>query len=131
MNIHHIGIAVEDLEQAAKPYQQLGYTLEAQGMVESQGVEVWMLKSGPSRLELLKATRPDSAIARFIEKRGPGMHHIALATPNISAELQRLAAQGTPLIDAAPRPGFGGHLVAFIHPKWSGGVLVELVEAHE
>ncbi|MCS7067087.1 MAG: methylmalonyl-CoA epimerase [Meiothermus sp.] len=131
MNIHHIGIAVEDLEQAARPYRVLGYALEAQGTVESQGVEVWMLRSGPSRLELLKATRPDSAIARFIEKRGPGLHHIALATPNLTAELQQLAAQGTPLIDAAPRPGFGGHRVAFIHPKWSGGVLVELVEAHE
>ncbi|GEM82368.1 methylmalonyl-CoA epimerase [Meiothermus hypogaeus] len=130
MNIHHIGIAVQDLEQAARPYFELGYTLEAQGTVESQGVEVWMLKSGHSRLELLKATRPDSAIARFIEKRGPGLHHIALATPDIAAELQRLAAIGTPLIDAAPRSGFAGHQVAFIHPKWSGGVLVELVEVH-
>ena len=130
MEIHHIGIAVQDLEQAAQPYLHLGYALEAQGSVESQGVEVWMLRSGPSRLELLKATRPDTAIARFIEKRGPGLHHIALATPDIQAELQRLAAEGTPLIDAAPRPGFGGHQVAFIHPKWSGGVLIELVEAH-
>ncbi|AWR87206.1 methylmalonyl-CoA epimerase [Meiothermus taiwanensis] len=130
MEIHHIGIAVEDLEQAARPYLGLGYALEASGTVESQGVEVWMLRSGGSRLELLKATRPDSAIARFIEKRGPGLHHIALATPNIQAELKRLAAEGTPLIDTTPRPGFGGHRVAFIHPKWSGGVLVELVEAH-
>ncbi|MGK0618553.1 methylmalonyl-CoA epimerase [Meiothermus cerbereus] len=130
MEIHHIGIAVQDLQEAAKPYLELGYTLEAQGQVESQGVEVWMLKSGPSRLELLKATRPDSAIARFIEKRGPGLHHIALATPDIGAELKRLASSGVPLIDPTPRPGFGGHQVAFIHPKWSGGVLVELVEAH-
>ncbi len=130
MEIHHIGIAVQDLEQAAQPYLKLGYTLEAQDMVESQGVEVWMLKSGHSRLELLRATRPESAIARFIEKRGPGMHHIALATSDIRAELKRLEGEGTPLIDTAPRPGFGGHLVAFIHPKWSGGVLVELVEAN-
>lgn len=130
MEIHHIGIAVQDLEQAAQPYLKLGYVLEATDTVESQGVEVWMLQSGHSRLELLSATRPDSAIAKFIEKRGPGMHHIALATPHIRAELQRLAAEGTPLIDTTPRPGFGGHLVAFIHPKWSGGVLVELVETH-
>lgn len=130
MDIHHIGIAVQDLEQAAKPYIELGYALEAQGRVESQGVEVWMLKSGPSRLELLEATRPDSAIARFIEKHGPGLHHIALATPNLTAELQRLAANGAPLIDTAPRPGFGGHRVAFVHPRWSGGVLIELVEVH-
>jgi len=130
MEIHHIGIAVQDLQEAARPYLELGYTLEAQGQVESQGVEVWMLKSGPSRLELLKATRPDSAIARFIEKRGPGLHHLALATPDIRAELARLAAGGAPLIDTTPRPGFGGHQVAFIHPRWFGGVLVELVEAH-
>ncbi|WP_333660111.1 methylmalonyl-CoA epimerase [Meiothermus cerbereus] len=130
MEIHHLGIAVQDLQEAARPYLELGYTLEAQGTVESQGVEVWMLKSGQSRLELLKATRPDSAIARFIEKRGPGLHHLALATPDIRAELARLAAGGAPLIDTTPRPGFGGHQVAFIHPRWFGGVLVELVEAH-
>ncbi len=129
MEIHHIGVAVQDLEQAAQPYLMLGYALEAQGNVESQGVEVWMLKNGHSRLELLRATHPGSAIARFIEKRGPGLHHIALATVDIRAELKRLEGQGTPLIDPTPRPGFGGHLVAFIHPKWSGGVLVELVEA--
>jgi methylmalonyl-CoA/ethylmalonyl-CoA epimerase len=128
MEIHHMGIAVEDLEQAAQPYLRLGYELEATGAVESQGVEVWMLKSGQSRLELLRATRPDSAVAKFIDKRGPGLHHLALATPDLRAELEHLAAQGAPLIDAAPRPGFGGHLVAFIHPRWSGGVLVELVE---
>ncbi|MDX2006952.1 MAG: methylmalonyl-CoA epimerase [Meiothermus sp.] len=127
--VHHIGIAVEDLATAAKPYQVLGYELEAADTVESQGVEVWMLKCGHSRLELLRATRPDSAIAKFIEKRGAGMHHVALATPDIRAELARLEAQHVPLIDTAPRPGFGGHLVAFIHPKWSG-VLIELVEAH-
>lgn len=131
MEIHHIGIAVQDLQEAAQPYLRLGYALEATGTVESQGVEVWMLRSGPSRLELLKAIRPDTAIARFIEKRGPGLHHIALVTPNIQAELERLAAEGTPLIDAIPRPGFGGHQVAFIHPRWAGGVLVELVEAHQ
>ena len=134
--VHHIGIAVEDLESAAKPYLLLGYELQASDTVESQGVEVWMLTPSPAgrgvggscRLELLKATRPDSAIARFIEKRGAGMHHIALATPDIQAELARLEGEGVPLIDKTPRPGFGGHLVAFIHPKWSG-VLLELVEA--
>lgn len=130
MNIHHVGIAVQDLETAAKPYLELGYTLEAHDRVESQGVDVYMLKSGHSRFELLAATRPDSAIAKFIDKRGPGMHHIAIATPDIKAELARLSAAGTPLIDTLPRPGFGGHLVAFIHPKWAGGVLLELVEFH-
>ncbi len=131
MNIHHVGIAVQDLELAAKPYLELGYALEAKGQVESQGVEVYMLKSGHSRFELLAATRPDSAIAKFIEKRGPGMHHIAIATSDIQAELKRLGEEGAPLIDSAPRPGFGGHLVAFIHPKWAGGVLLELVESQQ
>lgn len=128
MKLHHVGIAVNDLEQAAGPYLRLGYRLEAQDTVESQGVKVYMLKSGEDRLELLAATRPESAIAKFIEKRGPGLHHLAFATPDIRAELAKLAAESTPLIDTAPRPGFGGHLVAFVHPKWSGGVLVELVE---
>ena len=130
MEIHHLGIAVQDLQEAARPYLELGYTLEAQGSIESQGLEIWMLKSGRSRLELLKATRSDSTIIRFIEKRGPGLHHLALATSNIQAELKRLASCGAHLIDSAPRPGFGGHQVAFIHPQWSGGVLVELVEVH-
>ncbi|RIH86626.1 methylmalonyl-CoA epimerase [Meiothermus luteus] len=130
MRVHHIGIAVEDLEQAAAPYLHLGYHLEAQGRVEQQGVEVWMLRSEQSRLELLKATRPDSAVARFIQRRGPGLHHIALVTPDLQAELRRLAEAGAPLIDPLPRPGFGGHRVAFIHPRWSG-VLLELVEEVE
>lgn len=130
MNLHHVGIAVQNLEEAAKPYFDLGYVLEAQGLVESQGVNVYMLKSGHSRFELLAATRPDSAIAKFIEKRGPGIHHMAIATPDIKAELARLSTEGAPLIDQAPRSGFGGHLVAFIHPKWAGGVLLELVESH-
>lgn len=129
MELHHVGIAVSDLEAAVRPYYALGYALEAQGIVESQGVSVYMLKSGHSRLELLAPIRPDSPIGKFLEKRGPGIHHLAFTTLDIQSELKRLAREGTPLIDAAPRPGFGGHLVAFIHPKWAGGVLVELVEA--
>ncbi|MCS7057634.1 MAG: VOC family protein [Meiothermus sp.] len=131
MRVHHIGIAVEDLEQAAAPYLQLGYHLEAHGRVGQQGVEVWMLRSGGSRLELVRAIRPDSAVARFVERHGPGLHHIALATPDLEAELVRLAAAGAPLVDPLPRPGFGGHRVAFIHPSWLGGVLLELVEEVE
>ncbi|MER3481317.1 MAG: methylmalonyl-CoA epimerase [Meiothermus sp.] len=128
MRLHHVGIAVTSLEQAALPYLRLGYRLEAQDTVEGQGVQVYMLKSGEDRLELLAATRAESAIAKFIERRGPGLHHLAFATPDIRAELAKLAAEGAPLIDPSPRPGFGGHLVAFVHPQWSGGVLVELVE---
>jgi len=128
--VHHIGIAVEHLEQAAQPYFRLGYALEAEETVESQGVQVWMLREpgNTTRIELLASVREGTAIAKFIEKRGPGLHHIAIATADIGAELKRLEAEGAPLIDRIPRPGFGGHLVAFIHPKWAGGVLLELVE---
>ncbi|AEB11161.1 methylmalonyl-CoA epimerase [Marinithermus hydrothermalis] len=128
MELHHVGIAVTDLEAAARPYLELGYVREAEGTVESQGVRVVMLRSGSSRVELLEALRPDSAVARFIEKRGPGVHHLAFHTPDIRAALARLEAQGAPLVDREPRPGFGGHLVAFVHPRWAGGVLVELVQ---
>jgi methylmalonyl-CoA/ethylmalonyl-CoA epimerase len=127
MELHHVGIAVPDLEAATAPYIRLGYGLEASGEVESQGVRVYMLRSGRSAIELLCPTRSDSAIAKFLERRGPGLHHLAFECDNIEAELNRLASEGVPLIDTQPRPGFGGHLVAFIHPRWAGGVLVELV----
>ena len=133
MELHHVGIAAPNLEAAAAPYLQLGYVLEASGAVESQGVSVYMLKSpgqDGGKLELLSPTHQGSAIARFLEKRGPGLHHLAFKCSNIEAELQHLATEGVPLIDSRPRPGFGGHRVAFIHPKWAGGVLVELVEEH-
>lgn len=131
MEIHHVGIAVENLEAAAQPYFALGYDLEAEERVESQGVRVWMLvdKRPGARIELLQSVQEGSAIGKFIEKRGSAMHHLAIATPDIEAELQRLLAEGAPLIDPMPRPGFGGHRVAFIHPKWAGGVLLELVQA--
>ncbi|MCL6525530.1 MAG: methylmalonyl-CoA epimerase [Thermaceae bacterium] len=130
MDVHHVGIAVENLEAAAQPYFSLGYSLEAEERVEGQGVQVWMLaqKGSGTRIELLQSVRENSAVAKFIAKRGPGLHHLALATADIQAELQRLLAEGAPLIDPVPRPGFGGHLVAFIHPKWAGGVLLELVQ---
>lgn len=143
METHHVGIAVEGLEAAARPYFTLGYALEAQETVESQGVKVWMLAPGPlpnpspegrgafTRIELLQSVREGSAVARFIERRGPGLHHIAVATPDIRGELRRLKSEGAPLIDTEPRPGFGGHLVAFIHPRWAGGVLLELVQVGE
>lgn len=133
MNLHHVGIAVADLSTAAQPYLQLGYVLEASGEVESQGVAIYMLQApeqDAGRLELLSPSRPDSPIAKFLQKRGPGLHHLAFGCKEIATELRRLEAEGVPLIDITPRPGFGGHLVAFIHPKWAGGVLVELVEGH-
>jgi methylmalonyl-CoA/ethylmalonyl-CoA epimerase len=128
MEIHHTGIAVEDLEQAAQPYLVLGYQVENRGLVASQGVEVWMLVSGRSRIELLYPTQLDSPVGKFLARRGPGLHHLALSTGHLEQSLADLASHGARLIDTTPRPGFGGHRVAFVHPSWSGGVLIELVE---
>ncbi len=126
--LHHVGIAVEDLEEALKRYALLGYTLEAEGEVAAQGVRVAMLQKGESRLELLAPLGPETPVGRFLAKRGPGLHHLAFVTPRIEEELKRLAAQGARLIDPVPRPGFGGHRVAFVHPSFAQGVLWELVE---
>ena len=127
--LHHVGIAVEDLEKAKERYGLLGYALEAEGVVEGQGVRVAMLKKGESRLELLAPLGPETPVGRFLAKRGGGLHHLAFATQTIEEDLACLEAQGSRLIDPVPRPGFGGHRVAFIHPSFSGGVLWELVEA--
>lgn len=126
--LHHVGIAVEELEEAKARYRLLGYTLEAEGAVEGQGVRVAMLKKGESRLELLAPLGPETPVGRFLKRRGPGLHHLAFATGEMEKDLARLEAQGARLIDPVPRPGFGGHRVAFIHPSFSGGVLWELVE---
>lgn len=129
MDLHHVGIAVADREAAARPYLELGYAVEAEETLEAQGVHALMLRSGATRLELLEPTGPDTPVGRFLAKRGPGLHHLAFATPDLRATLTGLAAAGAPLIDEEPRRGFGGHLVAFVHPRWYGGVLVEFVEA--
>lgn len=128
MEIHHTGVAVENLEQAAQPYLALGYQVEDRGRVDSQEVEVWMLVSGRSRIELLCPTQPNSPVGKFLARRGPGLHHLALSTGHLEQALADLASRGARLIDTAPRLGFGGHRVAFVHPSWSGGVLIELVE---
>jgi methylmalonyl-CoA/ethylmalonyl-CoA epimerase len=127
--LHHVGIAVEDLEEAKRRYALLGYALEAEGVVEGQGVRVAMLRKGESRLELLLPLGPETPVGRFLARRGPGLHHLAFATPRIEEALAELKAAGARLVDETPRPGFGGHRVAFVHPSFSGGVLWELVEA--
>ncbi len=129
MDLHHVGIAVGDREAAARPYLELGYVAEAEETLEAQGVHAVMLRSGASRIELLEPLGPDTAVGRFLAKRGPGLHHLAFATSDLQSTLAELAAAGAPLIDRQPRRGFGGHLVAFVHPRWYGGVLVEFVEA--
>ena len=128
--IDHIGIAVSDLPASlAFFHDALGLEVEAPEEVASQRVRAHFLPAGESKLELLEATSPDSAIARYIEKRGAGMHHVAFRVEDIAAALAQLKARGVRLIDEHPRPGAEGALVAFIHPSSAHGVLVELKQS--
>jgi methylmalonyl-CoA/ethylmalonyl-CoA epimerase len=127
--LDHVGIAVHSLDQAAPLWEALtGASPSARDLVDTQGVEVVFLGSGPGRVELLAPTRPDSPIARFLERRGQGMHHLCYRVAHIETALAEFAAQGFELIDPEPRIGAFGHRVAFLHPRTAGGVLVELVE---
>ena len=127
--LDHVGIAVHSLDDSLPTFESItggkGYGRER---VEAQGVEVVFIGTGDGRLELLAPTRDDSAVAKFLAKRGPGMHHLCYRVGDIRAELARYSEAGAQLIDAEPRPGAAGHLVAFVHPKSTGGVLVELLE---
>ena len=125
--IDHVGIAVSDLDKAKKFYQDvLGIKVTATEEVEEQKVITAFLPLGDSEIELLASTAPDGPIARFIEKRGEGIQHIALRVDNIDAALERLKTAGVRLIDEKPRRGAGGTKIAFIHPKATGGVLLEI-----
>ena len=133
--LDHIGIAVADLDEALAFYRDaLGLEIEAPEDVASQKVRAHFIPLGNpaeqtgASLELLEATDPSSPIAKYLEKRGPGLHHITLRVDDIAAALARLKAHGVRLIDEAPRPGAHGSLVAFIHPSSAHGVLVELTE---
>ena len=129
MKIDHIGIATRGINEAAKFYREvLGLDMTETEEVAEQKVRVAMLPIGESRIELLEATSDDSPIARFLEKRGPGIHHIAVRVDDIQAALADLKQKGARLIDEAPRPGAGGCLVAFVHPSSTSGVLLELVQ---
>ena len=126
--IHHLGIAVADLDAAVALYASLfGATLEHRETVADQGVEAASLRVGESRLELLAPLGPDTPVGRFLAGRGPGLHHVAFEVPDVSAELARLAASGTELIDETPRRGLFGLEVAFVHPSATGGVMAEFV----
>jgi len=128
--LDHIGIAVDKIDEALAFYRDaLGLDIEAPEEVVSQGVRAHRVPAGPSALELLEATRPDSPIATFLERRGPGLHHITLRVADIAAALAHLRARGIRLIDESPRPGAEGALVAFVHPTAAHGVLVELTQA--
>ncbi len=129
LKISHIAIAVENLEVAKKAFETLtGNKIAVVEEVPDQSVRVGMLPIGESRLELAGPTDPSSTIAKFIEKRGEGIHHICFEVEDIRAELVRLKNEGFQLIDEQPRLGADGHLIAFIHPRTTGGVLVELSE---
>jgi methylmalonyl-CoA/ethylmalonyl-CoA epimerase len=125
--LDHIGIAVKSIE-AAKIYEALGLTIDHVETVETQGVRTAFLSVGDSNLELLEPTGAESPIAKFIEKRGEGIHHICLRVTNIEEHLARLKAAGFRLINDAPVPGAHGCRVAFLHPAAGNGVLIELSE---
>jgi len=129
MKIDHIGIATHGIDAAAKFYRDvLGLEVAETEEVAEQKVRVAMLAIGESRIELLEATSSDSPISKFLEKRGPGIHHIAVRVDDIQAALTGLKQKGARLIDEEPRQGAGGCLVAFVHPSSTGGVLLELVQ---
>jgi len=126
--IHHVGVAVEDLDAAVASYERLfGGRLEHRERVEEQGVEAASLRLGDSRVELLAALGEDTPVGRFLAKRGPGMHHVAYEVDDVETALADLAGQGVELIDAAPRRGMFGLQVAFVHPESVHGVLSEVV----
>ena len=125
--LDHIGIAVRSLE-SAKIYELLGLSVQHTEVVETQKVKTAFLSVGDSNLELLEPTSPDSPIAKFIEKRGEGIHHICLRVENIEAHLERLKAEGYRLVNESPVPGAHGCRVAFLHPSAGNGVLIELSE---
>ena len=125
--LDHAGIAVSDLEAALAFYRDaLGLEVDASEVVGLQRVHAHFISAGESKLELLEATDRDSAIAKFLDKRGPGLHHITLRVDDIHEALARLKARGARLIDEQPRPGAEGALIAFVHPSSAHGVLVEL-----
>ena len=126
--IHHIGLAVEDLDDAVATYERLfDAHLESRETMPSQGAEAAALLVGTSRIELLAPTGDDTPIGRFLARRGPGMHHVAYEVDDIADELQRLDADGVELVDREPRAGLYGLEVAFLHPSAAHGVLSELV----
>jgi methylmalonyl-CoA epimerase len=127
--IDHIAIAVKDLEAAIAYYQNaFGATVDHREVVESDGVEEALLKVAESYIQLLTPTRPDSPVAKAIEKRGEGLHHIGYRVNNCAEALAAMIAAGATAIDKAPRPGSRGTTVAFMHPKGSFGTLIELVQ---
>jgi methylmalonyl-CoA/ethylmalonyl-CoA epimerase len=128
MNIDHLGVAVKSLDAARSLYQNLGMEVLGEETVEAEQVRLAMVPLGESRIELLEATSSASPIARFIEKRGEGLHHVAVRVDDLSAAVERLKKKGTRLVSDEIKVGAGGHLYVFVHPSSAGGVLIELCE---
>ncbi|PYP92894.1 MAG: methylmalonyl-CoA epimerase [Candidatus Angelobacter sp. Gp1-AA117] len=126
--IDHLGIAVKSLVQARKFYEQLGLEVITEEEVKHEKVKVAMIPVGESRIELLEATSDDSVIAKFLQKRGEGLHHVAIHVPDLSHAVETLKANGARFITDEIKIGAGGHLYVFVHPSSAGGVLVELVQ---
>ena len=130
--IDHIGVAVEHLEEAVLLYsERFGMPVQHRETVEQQGVEAVLLGVGESHVELLRPLGPDTAVARFLERSGPGLHHVAYGTDDNETAPEQVREAGLSLIDEQPRTGIRGSRVAFLHPKATGGVLTEIVQAAE
>ena len=130
ITIDHLGIAVKSLATAKGIYEKLGLEVSPEETVEQEKVRVVMIPAGDSRLELLEATSEDSTIAKFIAKRGEGLHHICMRVPDLPAAVARLKSDGVRLVSNEIKTGAGGHRYVFVHPQSTGGVLLELVEGH-
>jgi methylmalonyl-CoA epimerase len=128
-SIDHLGIAVKSLTAAKVIYQKLGLPISEEETVEHEKVRAVMVPVGESRLELLEATSDDSAIAKFIAKRGEGIHHLCLRVPDLAAAVAKLKQDGVRLVSEEIKRGAGGHRYVFVHPQSAGGVLLELVES--
>jgi methylmalonyl-CoA epimerase len=126
--IDHLGIAVKSLHSARKLYEMLGLSVSAEETVEQEKVRVVMVQFGESRVELLEATSEDSVIARYIAKRGEGLHHVALRVTDLTAKVAELKKNGVRLVKDEIQTGAGGHRYVFLHPSSTGGVLIELCE---
>jgi methylmalonyl-CoA/ethylmalonyl-CoA epimerase len=128
--IDHVGVAVEDLDEAVALYSgRLGMPVQHRETVEGQGIEAVLLGVGEGHVELLRPLTRETAVARFLDRNGTGLHHVAYGTDDIQSALEAARAAGLRLIDEEPRTGIRNSLVAFLHPKSTGGVLTELVEA--
>jgi len=128
-SLDHLGIAVRSLATAKVIYEKLGLSISPEEIVEAEKVRVVMVPLGETRLELLEATSDDSVIAKFIAKRGEGLHHISLRVPDLNTVVEKLKRDGVRMVSNEIKAGAGGHCFIFIHPSSTGGVLLELVES--